>query len=82
MDYLMHLWLNTSQATRGALANPMQRCTASEGRESRSRLGLETESTETLGLVSVSLQFYGMVSSRSRLVRKILKSLVSVSSRG
>ena len=29
----------------------------SEGRESRSRLGLETESTETLGLVSVSLQF-------------------------
>ena len=40
---------------------------SSEGRESWSRLGLETEGTKTLGLVSVSsclLQFYS-VSSRS-----------------
>ena len=50
----------------------------SEGRESRSRLGLETEGTETLGLVqnfgtglvSVSsrMKNFETVSSRSRLV--------------
>ena len=39
----------------------------SEGRESRSRLGLETEGTETLGLVSVSYKILELVSSRSRL---------------
>ena len=39
----------------------------SEGRESRSRLGLETEGTETLGLVSVSYTISELVSSRSRL---------------
>ena len=37
----------------------------SEGRESRSRLGLETEGTETLGLVSVSYKILELVSSRS-----------------
>ena len=66
----------------------------SEGRESRSRLGLETEGTETLGLVSVSYKILELVSSRSRLGWKILRqsrlglvsfasillSLVSVSS--
>ena len=36
-------------------------------RESRSRLGLETKSTETLGLVPVSLKILEVVSSRSRL---------------
>ena len=51
---------------------------ASEGRESRSHLGLETKGTETLGLVlnfgtclvSVSsrMKIFGTVSSRSRLV--------------
>ena len=40
---------------------------SSEGRESRSRLGLETEGTETLGLVSVSYKILELVSSRSRL---------------
>ena len=73
--YMLAIWLRYA-------CDMLEICLISEGRESRSRLGLETESTETLGLVSVSLQFYGMVSSRSRLVRKILKSLVSVSSRG
>ena len=51
---------------------------SSEGRESRSRLGLETKGTETLGLVlnfgtclvSVSsrMKIFGTVSSRSCLV--------------
>ena len=44
-----------SDAQRHDFGGMHQSC--SEGRESRSRLGLETESTETLGLVSVSLQF-------------------------
>ena len=43
------------------------RVKTSEGRESRSRLGLETEGTETLGLVSVSYKILELVSSRSRL---------------
>ena len=66
-----------------------------EWRESRSRLGLETKSTETLGLVSDSYIIQRLVSSRSRLGGNILSqshlglvseakywvSLVSVSSR-
>ena len=39
----------------------------SEGRESRSRLGLKTEGTETLGFVSVLYKISELVSSRSRL---------------
>ena len=39
----------------------------SEGRDSRSRLGLETEGTETLGLVSVSYKILELISYRSRL---------------
>ena len=46
----------------------------SEGRESRSRLGLETEGTETLGLVSVSYKILELVSSR-------LKNFETASSR-
>ena len=66
-----------------------------EWRESLSRLGLETKSTETLGLVSDSYIIQRLVSSRSRLGGNILSqshlglvsetkywvSLVSVSSR-
>ena len=39
----------------------------SEGQESRSRLGLETEGTETLGLVSVSYKIWELVSSRMKI---------------
>ena len=39
---------------------------ASEGRESRSHLGLETGVYETLGLVSVSCEISNHVQSRSR----------------
>jgi hypothetical protein len=35
---------------------------SSEGRDSRSRLGFETKDTETFGLVSVSLQFWILIS--------------------
>ena len=47
-----------------SLAMLVQTCT--DWRESRSRLGLETEVYETLGLVSVSCEILNHVQSRSR----------------
>ena len=44
----------TNCSEQRKLSLPSKQLSGSEGRESRSRLGLETKGTETLGLVSVS----------------------------
>ena len=58
---------------------------SSEGRESLSRLGLETKGTETLGLISVSYKVSELVSSRMKhfgtVSSRSCPGLVPVSSR-